>query len=167
MNYSALIWRNHLSDVIVNELGFKYSISDPDIWMKSSIPSSGSKLYAYILVHVDDIFIIDKDLSKHMYTLHDNYTVKPSSIDEPKLYLGANVNKVFYLNGTYAWAMGSTSYAKVAIKNVRKVLVDQSLRFNKKLSDPLYMPMNPFSTQLYRSESDVSNESNDFLTTYF
>ena len=45
--------------------------------MKSSITSSGSKHYAYILFCVDDILIIDMDHSKHMDTLRDNYTVKP------------------------------------------------------------------------------------------
>ena len=86
-----------------------------------------------------------------MDTLRDNYTVKPSSIGEPKLYLGADVNKVFYPDGYYAWAMGSTSYTKDTIKNVEKFLADHNLRFNKKLSGPLYTPMNPFLTQDYRS----------------
>ena len=49
---------------------------------------------------------MDKDPSKHMYTLRDNYTVKPSSIGEPKLYLGADVKKLFYPDGSYAWAKG-------------------------------------------------------------
>ena len=80
------MWRNHISDVIGNALGFKYSLSESDLWTKASITSSGSKYYAYILVYVDDILIIDKDTSEHMDTLRDNYIVKPSSIGEPKLY---------------------------------------------------------------------------------
>ena len=63
--------------------------------------------------------------------------------------------------------MGSTSYTKSEINNVKKLLADYNLRFNKKLYDPLYTPMNPFWTQYYRSELDVSNECDDFLTTYF
>ena len=89
---------------------------------------------------------MDKDPSKHMDTLRDNYTVKLLSIGEPKLYLGDDFNKVFYPDGLYAWAMGSTSYTKVAIKNVKKFLADHNLRFNKKISDTLYTPMNLFST---------------------
>ena len=96
---SALMWRNHLSDVIGNKLGFKSSLSNPYLWMKSSITSSGSKYYEYILVYVDDILMVDKDPYKHMYNLHDNYTVKPSIIGEAKLYLGADYNKVFYPGG--------------------------------------------------------------------
>ena len=102
-----------------------------------------------------------------MDTLRDNYTVKPSSIGEQKLLLGSDINKIFYPDGLYAWDMGSTSYTKAVIKNVKKFLADHKLFFNKKLSDPLYTPMNSFSTQDYRSELDVSNECDDFLTTYF
>ena len=100
------MWRNHLSDVIGNSLGFNSSLLDPYLRMKASITSSGFKYFTYILVYVDDILIMDKDISKHMDTLRDNYTVKPSSIGEPKLYLGANINKVFYPDGSYAWDMG-------------------------------------------------------------
>ena len=110
---------------------------------------------------------MDKDPSKHMDTFCDNYTVKPWSIGEPELYLGADVRKLFYPDGFYTLSMGSTSYTKAAINNVKKCLADHNLRFNKKLSDPLYTPMNPLSTQYYRSELDVSNECDDFLTNYF
>ena len=161
------MWRNHISDVIGNYLGFRSSLSDPYLWMKASITSSGSKYYAYILVYVEDILIIDKDPSKPMDTLCDNYTVKLSSIVKPKLYSGADVNKVFYPGGSYAWDMGSTSYTKAVIKNVKKFLADHNICFNKKLSDTLYTTMNSFLTHDYRSESVVSNECDDLLATYF
>ena len=167
LKYSALMWRNYIFDVIGNKLGFKSSLSDPDLWMKASTTSCGSKYYPYILVYVDNILIMYKDPSKPMETLRDNYTVKPLSIGEPKLYLGVDVNKLFYPDGLYAWAMGSTSYTKAAINNVKNVLADHNPRSNKKLSDPLYTPMNPLSTQDYRSELDVSNKCDDFLTSYF
>ena len=79
-----------------------------------------------------------------MDTLRDNYAVKPLSIGEPKLYLGAAINKVFYPDDLYEWAMESTSYTKAAMKNIKKFLADHNLCLNKKLSDPLYTPMDPF-----------------------
>ena len=62
---------------------------------------------------------MDKDPSKHMDTFCDNYTVKPWSIGEPELYLGADVRKLFYPDGFYTLSMGSTSYTKAAINNVK------------------------------------------------
>ena len=134
--------------------------------MKSSITSSGSKWYAYILVYVDNILITDEDPSKHMNTLRENYNVKPSSIGEPKLYLGDDVNKVFYPDGLYSWAMGSNSYTKAEKNDVKYFLEDHNLCFNKKLSDIHYTPIHPFLKQDHRSESDDSNECNDLITTY-
>jgi hypothetical protein len=46
---SALAWRNHLSDVLSNSLGFESSLADPDAWYKPSITSTGHEYYSYIL----------------------------------------------------------------------------------------------------------------------
>ena len=36
---SALMWRNHLADIIGNKLKFKSSLTDPDLWYKPMITS--------------------------------------------------------------------------------------------------------------------------------
>ena len=65
-----------------------------------------------------------------MNLLEENYTVKPSSIGEPKLYLRVDISKAYYLDGSYAWTMGVQSYVKEAIHNVKKQLLLYNLRFN-------------------------------------
>ena len=55
-----------------------------------------------------------------MNLLKESYKVKPSSIGEPKVYLGADISKAYYLDGSYAWTMGLQSYVKEAIFNVKK-----------------------------------------------
>ena len=81
-----------------------------------------------------------------MNLLKENYTVKLSSIGEPKVYLGADISKAYYLDGSCAWTMGSQSYVKEAIRNVKKQLSHYTLRLNKKLSDVRYSPKTPFSS---------------------
>ena len=119
---SALIWQNHLADNIGNKLKFKSSLADPDSWYKPMITSDGIDYCAYILVYVDNILIIDKNPEQFMDLLKSTHTVKPSSIGEPKNYLGADINKVYYSNNSYAWSMGSRSYVKEAICNIKKQL---------------------------------------------
>ena len=51
-----------------------------------------------------------------MAKLKEKYTVKLSSLGEPKVYLDANVGKVSYSDDSYAWAMSSDPYVKEAIK---------------------------------------------------
>ena len=165
---SALAWRNHLSEILGNKyLGFQSSLADPDVWFKASVKPDGSKYYSYILVYVDDILIVDQNPKTYMDMLESKYTVKPSSIGEPKVYLGADIGKAYYPDGSYSWTMSSDSYVKEAIKNVKKRLKDDSLEFNKKLSDKNYSPKQPFSNASYRPELDTSQECDDDQTNFY
>jgi hypothetical protein len=77
---SALAWRNHLSDVLSNNLGFKSSLADPDVWYKASITSTGHEYYSYILVYIDDILVIDENLIQYMKQLQSSYMVREDTI---------------------------------------------------------------------------------------
>ena len=57
---SALQFCKHLAEALGNTLGFKPSLTDPDLWYKPISAPNGFKYYAYILVYVDEILIIDK-----------------------------------------------------------------------------------------------------------
>ena len=93
LKLSALIWRNHLADVIGNKFNYKSSLADPDLWYRPMTAIDGIAYYAYILVYVDDIVIIDKNTHEQfMDLLKENYTVKPSSVGEPKVYIGADIS---------------------------------------------------------------------------
>ena len=142
---SAFQFRNFLGDTLGNQLGFKPLLADPDIWYKPAVTDSGFKYYSYILVYVDDLLIIDKSPKKYMDQIEESFTVKPSSIEEPKSYLGADVDKIYYRDGSYAWTMGSETYVKQAVKNIKKKLEESGLGFNKRLSDPLVSCPQPFS----------------------
>ena len=96
------MWRNHLAHIIGNRLGFKSSLADPDSWYKAMITTEGGEYYAYILVYVDDLLRIDKNPNRLMDLLIETYTVKPSSIGEPKVYLGADISKLYYHDNSYA-----------------------------------------------------------------
>ena len=80
-----MAWRNHVSDILGNHLGFQLSLADPNVWFKAETDKTGNEHYTYILVYVDDSFIVDKDPQKYMAMLESKYTVKPYSIDETKV----------------------------------------------------------------------------------
>ena len=112
LKYIDLEWRNHLSEILGNQLIFQLSLADPNIWFKVVTYNISNKQYTYILVHVDDLLIFDKDLRKYISMLESKYTVKPYSIGEPKVYLGTDSGKVLYGDGSYAWTMSSNLYVK-------------------------------------------------------
>ena len=78
----------------------------------------GFKYYAYILVYVDDILIIDKTPMKVMEMINEKFKVKPDSIAEPNSYLGAYLSKVQYQDGSNAWVMGLANYVDKVVNNV-------------------------------------------------
>ena len=86
------MWRNHLSDILGNKLKFASSLSDPDLWYRDMVSTDRTKYYAYFLVYVNDILILDKNPAQFMEIIQKEYMVKPGSIGEPKTYLGAGVS---------------------------------------------------------------------------
>ena len=88
------------------------------------------KYYAYILVYVDDIIIIDKTPMIFMEMINEKFKLKPESIIEPNSYLGADLSKIHYDDGSYAWLMGSTNYVDKVIKNIKKTLEKYGYEYN-------------------------------------
>jgi hypothetical protein len=97
---------------------------------------------------------------KYMTMLRDSYTVRENTIKEPDQYLGADISKVHFGDGTYAWTMGSASYIRNAVKNVKARLKEDGFQFNSKLSSVEYSTRQPFSSVEYRPELDTSTECN-------
>ena len=58
------------------------------------------------------MLIVYKDPWKYMAILESKYMVKPSSIWYTKVYLWADVGKVFYVDGSYDLTMSSYPYVK-------------------------------------------------------
>ncbi|GFH50714.1 hypothetical protein CTEN210_07190 [Chaetoceros tenuissimus] len=164
---SALQFRNHLAATLGNKLGFKSCLADPDLWYKACIDADGNEYYAYILVYVDDLLIIDKNPKRFMEKIQGDFTVKKESIGPPDRYLGADIRKVEDDGSKPFWTMSSNSYLDKAIKNLKAKLKESGLEYNKKLSDPNYSPKQPFTTASYKPELDTSEECTDDQVTLF
>ena len=63
--------------------------------------------------------------------------------------------------------MGSHSYIKEAICNIKKQLSQNNLKLNRKLLDPNYSPGVPFSSVNYKLELHISLECDKNQTNYF
>ena len=57
-----------------------------------------------------------------MPMLESKYKVKPSSIGDTKIHIGANVGTVLYVDFSYTWNMSSNLYFKISINIVKKRL---------------------------------------------
>ena len=70
-------------------------MDEPDLWYKPMTDVDGFECYSYILVYVDNILLIMKYPKDDMAQIQESFTVKTSSIKEPKSYLGAD--KIEYI----------------------------------------------------------------------
>ena len=84
--------------------------------------------------------------------LDQHFLLKPSSIGEPKIYLGADVKKYEIRTDEWVWAMSSDTYVKAQIKNVETFLAKQGKQLKTKA--PTILPTG------FRPELDCSRELN-------
>jgi hypothetical protein len=54
--------------------------------------------------------------------LNQYFTLKPSSVGDPSMYLGTNLKLMQMSNGVWAWGMSPLKYIKEALSNCKKHL---------------------------------------------
>ena len=154
---SGAAFRAFLAETL-DDIGFKSSIADPDVWLRPAIKPDGEQYYEYILVYVDDILSISHDAKEPMRAIQRAFKFKNDTIEPPKMYLGATLEEK-QLNGKKIWTMSSKDYIKAAITNVELSAAKRGI----KLSNKAYTPM----MSGYTPDLDDSEELNPDDITYF
>ena len=82
-------WHDRLFDIL-QELKFKPSKADPDVWMR---PDPGGTCYEYIAVYVDDLAIAAKDPQAFCNELKEKYNLKLKGVGALEYHLGCTYKK--------------------------------------------------------------------------
>ena len=164
---SGAAWRSFLASALKNAMGFTSSLADPNMWYKPMTREDGTKYYSYLLIYVDDVISIDVDPKLNIEELGTIFKIKPGSSGPPKIYLGANIQKVPSRSGGECWGMSCEQYVVDAVRHVKEKLLRDGWEFNKKLSDVNYSPQHPFSSQSYKPELEDSIFCNDEEANYY
>ena len=82
-------WHDRLFDIL-QELKFKPSKADPDVWMR---PEPGGTCYEYIAVYVDDLAIAAKDPQTFCIELKKKYNLKLKGVGPLEYHLGCTYKK--------------------------------------------------------------------------
>ena len=77
-------WHDRLFDIL-QEMKFKPSKADPDVWMR---PEPGGTCYEYIAVYVDDLAIAAKDSQAFCNELKKKYNLKLKGVGPLEYHLG-------------------------------------------------------------------------------
>jgi hypothetical protein len=107
-----------------------------------------------MFVYTDDILVVDHEPKVVMDYMASCYTLKPGSVAEPTIYLGAQISK-FYIDGADnpekpRWAMSSEKYVKQAVADVETELNKVNQCLPTRVATPV--------SQGYRPELDQSRE---------
>ena len=102
--------RTHLY-ICTKVLGYTPCLADPDLWYKSEvIPDDGFEYYSCIFCYVDYILVIHHDSLSVLKRIDSCFKLKPDSIGDPDIYLGAKVKKMNLANGTWCWTLSPSKY---------------------------------------------------------
>ncbi len=157
---AAASFRNHLADCM-RMLGYKPCMADPDLWLKPKVrPDDGFMYYAYILLYIDDACSVHHNAQGELEALDKYFMMKPGSIGDPGIYLGAKLSKVQLENKVWAWAQSPSKYVQEAIANVEKHLAETGRYLPKKKAS------SPFPTG-YQPELDTSPELSPEDASYY
>jgi len=144
-------FRAHLAS-FMRQMGYTSCKADPDLWYKAETrPSDNFRYYAYILCYVDDILCVHHDPMSVLNLINGYMPLKPSSVGDPDIYLGAKLKLTRLNNGVWAWGLSPSKYVAQAVKNCAMHLTD-------KLNNRFHLPPradNPFPYD-YHPELDQS-----------
>jgi hypothetical protein len=149
---SGAAFRAHLAS-FMRQMGYTSCKADPDLWYKAETrPDTGRRYYAYILCYVDDILCIHHDPMTVLNRINDYMPLKPGSVGDPDIYLGAKLRQVQLDNNVWAWSLSPSKYVEQAVKNCQQHLRD---KLNAKYRVPAKAD-NPFPVE-YKPELDTSD----------
>ena len=113
-----------------------------------------------MLLYVDDVVAIHHDATDLLQQLDVCFQMKPGSIGDPEVYLGAKVRKHTMENGVECWSLSSSRYVKEAVANAEAYHVKKYGKgFPGKISTPF--------PRLYRPELDVTEELDSEGASYY
>jgi hypothetical protein len=137
----------------MRKMGYTSCKADPDLWLKAvTRPEDNVRYYAYILCYVDDILCIHHDPMSVMNEINRFLPLKPSSVGNPDIYLGAKLKQTQLPNGVMAWGLSPSKYVVQAVENCQ-------LHLTEKLNGKYLIPArvdNPFSVD-YDPSTDLSD----------
>ena len=85
LSSSGAAFRSFMANML-DELNFKPSIADPDVWLRCGIrPGSTERCYECVLVHVDDIMVLSAMASLVMEALQKKLTFKNGEASDPDI----------------------------------------------------------------------------------
>jgi hypothetical protein len=119
---SGFSWKKMLTQNL-EDMGYKSSIADPDVFIRAAAKPNGDEYYEFLLTYVDDCLCVSARPEDTMSILGKIYDLK-DTVKPPERYLGANVMRWQLPGGRECWAMSGKDYVKNAVAICRGILAE-------------------------------------------
>lgn len=138
----------------MQNLGWKSCLADPDVYyMPMTRPDDGFKYYTYALLYVDDILMVHQDAMSALKQINMAFTLKPDSVGDPDIYLGAKCQTTRLRDGVITYTLSPSKYIQENVRLVESYLEKHyGTSLKKESRSKLPLPNN------YRPELDLSEE---------
>jgi hypothetical protein len=128
-------FRAHMAKKL-DEMGFKSSVADPDVWLRPASRADGEQYYEYILMYVDNILAISADPMPIMEDIQRMVKFKNDKIAVPPNYLGAKLLRK-NINGIDCWSITSLDYVKATVETVEEGIEGKKWKLYSKAKTPM------------------------------
>ena len=151
-------FRSHLNKAL-RELGYTLCKADPDLYYREAVKTNGERYYEYVLAYVDDLLCCGERPDLQMAAIAKRFKLKNGLVEEPSLYLGADIEKHYHNHEPtkVRWAMSSTKYTTEAVADVESKLKAEGLMLPTKVTTLLssgYRPKIDSSRELSAEEQN-------------
>ena len=115
----------------LDEIGFKSSPADPNVWLRPEIKPDSEEYYEYVLMYLDDILAISIDPTEIIKSM-EGKTVKYKNckIAPPEMYLGARLKRNI-INGNMCRTITSYDYVIAAVQTIKDAITQNSWKMPK------------------------------------
>ena len=158
-------FRSYLAQHL-RELGYKSCKADPDVHMRPAVKKNGDLYYQYMIAYVDDLLCCGENPMIQMQMVQGKFTLKDGTVEEPTLYLGADIGKECLPEsddpGKTRWSLSSTKYATKAVAEVERELGTHKYGYTR-LPKGIHSPL----SASYRPEQDSTGELDNEQQNYY
>ena len=145
----------------LDEMGFKSSKGDFDIWMRPASKSTGEQYYEYAMLYVDDVMAASHKAMDLMKELGRGIKYKNNIIEPPTSYLGAQLKRKDLPNGQHCWSLSSDKYVNAAVQNVDETIKKRGRKIPTKVRTPMtsdFVPELDSSPELNKEDTTLYQE---------
>ena len=105
-----------------------------------------------MVIHYESIYILKR--------IESYFKLKPASIGDPDIYLGAKVTKMNLANGTWCWTLSPSKYVQEAVRNCEqdlKYTYGGTHKLPKHAPNPFHMGYKPEMELTTPLESELAS----------